>query len=624
MNKIMKKRWIEILKILFNRTTPITITELAKILQVSNRTIRNDLNRIEEFLEEKDTGHVIRKPGVGVWLDIRKGKEDEFKEAIYNKVSYIQPYSPEERQLYILTKLLETKKPIIMEELAKELFVSRITILKDLNKIEQSIKKYKVSLLRKQNYGIEIKGEEKDIRRLIGDIISKDEIPPYIKKILDEVEEELEFKLSEEANINLSKNIAISMRRSKLDKNLHITEDIKKQLENEEEYKIAMLIGKKIDDILGVLLPKEEIYYITIHLLGSKIQLGENHYDNENVHLAREIIDLIGNILSVDLTDDKQLLNGLALHLKPTINRLKFGLKIENPLLEEVKKNYPSIFGASWASSTLFEKRYGVKVPEEEIAYIAIHIGAALERQNHKTKVVVVCISGVGTSQLVSIRLEKAISNLEIVRVVSKQELSTIDYSTFDLIISTVDIKEPRKAMIKVSPFINYEDVKKIKEWIGSEGSKKYYRKTNRIDKTSKLFKTNLIFPKLNFKRKEEVITFLVKKLVGQEYVKDGYLDEALERELVTSTAIGKGIAIPHGSPNSVIEQVVAVATLNEPIDWSGNMVDIVFIIAFKDGSKNIVKMAFRKFYNMLDDEEKIEKLRNVNDKNEAYKLLTS
>ena len=624
MNKIIKKRWIEILKILFNRTTPITVTELAKILQVSNRTIRNDLNGIEEFLEEKDTGHVIRKPGIGIWLDIKKGKEDEFKEVIYNKVSYIQPYSPEERQLYILTKLLETKKPIIMEELAKELFVSRITILKDLNKIEESIKKYKVSLLRKQNYGIEIKGEEKDIRRLIGDIISEDEISPYIKKILDEVEEELEFKLSEEASINLSKNIAISMRRSKLNKKFNITEDTKNQLENKEEYKMATLIGKKIEDIFGLLFLKEEIYYITIHLLGSKFQFRKNHYNNENVHFAREIIDLIGNILSIDLTDDKQLLNGLALHLRPTINRLKFGLKIENPLLEEVKKNYPSIFGASWASSTLFEKQYGVEVPEEEIAYITIHIGAALERQNYKTKVVVVCISGVGTSQLVSIRLEKAISNLEIVRVVSKQELSTIDYSTFDLIISTVDIKEPGKAMIKVSPFINHEDVKKIKEWIGSEGGKKYYRKTNSIDKTSKLFKTNLIFPKLNFKRKEEVITFLVKELVGQGYVKGMYLDEALERELITSTAIGKGIAIPHGSPGSVIEQVVAVATLNEPIDWSGNMVDIVFIIAFRHGSKNIVKMAFRKFYNMLDNEEKIEKLRNVNDKNEAYKLLTN
>src|SRR5699024_8909784 len=148
--------------------------------------------------------------------------------------------------------------------------------------------------------------------------------------------------------------------------------------------------------------------------------------------------------------------------------------------------------------------------------------------------------------------------------------------------------------------------------------------RSNSIDKTSKLFKTNLIFPKLNFKRKEEVITFLVKELVGQGYVKGMYLDEALERELITSTAIGKGIAIPHGSPGSVIEQVVAVATLNEPIDWSGNMVDIVFIIAFRHGSKNIVKMAFRKFYNMLDNEEKIEKLRNVNDKNEAYKLLTN
>lgn len=622
MNTRIKKRWIGILKLLFNRASPITISELAKSLQVSNRTIRNDLNHMNELFKEKNAGYIKRKPGVGVWLDINKGQEDKIKKIIYSKVSYIQPYSPEERQRFILTKLLDTKKPMTMEELAKKLFVSRITILKDLNQIEKGISKYKVYILRKQNYGVEIIGEEKDIRKLMGDVISKEEVQPYIKNIIYDLEEELDFKLLDEAIDNLSQYIAISIERSKLNKTIEINEHMKNELINSIEYKIAKSIGERLEKNYEIFLPNEEILYITIHLLGSKFEIEDINYENENVDFAKEIIELIGNILAVDLTKDEQLLKGLVLHLKPTINRLKFGLNIENPLLKEVKENYPSIFGASWAASALFDEYYGVKVPEEEIGYIAIHIGAALERQRPKIKVIVVCSSGVGTSQLVSIRLEKALSNLEIVNVISKQELPSIDYNSFDLIISTVDIKNYKKPVIRVSPFVSYEDVKKIKKWIDINGTKKYSKSTSNIDKTSNLFKPDLIFPRLNIKTKEEVITYLTNELIKRGYVKDKYLKEALEREAITSTSIGKGIAIPHGNPKSVVKQAVSIGILDTPINWSGDMVDIVFIIALRDDSKDTVGVAFREFYNMLDDEDKIGKLRNTKDRYEAYYLL--
>lgn len=623
MNNRIKERWIGILKILYNRTSPITISELGRITQVSNRTIRNDLNDIDELFKEKDISFIKRKPGVGIWIEINKEQEDKFKEIIYSKVSYIQPYYPKERKKYILSKLLGAKKPITMEELGNKLFVSRITILKDLNQIEKDISKYKVSILRKQNYGVEIKGEEKDIRRLMGDIISKEEVQPFVKKIICNVEKELEFKLLEESVVNLSQHILISIERSKLNKTIEFSKDIKIELINEKEYKIAKIIGKRLEDAYKILLPEEEILYITIHLLGSKFELRDVNYGNENVDFAKEIIELVGNILSVDLINDKQLLEGLTLHLKPTINRLRFGLNIENPLLEEVKENYPSIFGASWATSALFDKYYGVKVPEEEIAYIAIHIGAALERHIPKTKVVVVCSSGVGTSQLVSIRLEKAISNLDIVDVISKQELPLMNDDNFDLIISTVDIDYCKKPIIRVSPFVNYEDVKKIKGWIDLNRTKKHTKRNDDLKNTSKLFKASLIFPSLNLKSKEEVITFLINELINEGYVKDKYLKETLERELITSTSIGKGIAIPHGNPKSVLKQTVAIGILDTPIDWSGDMVDIVLIIAFRDDSKDVVKNAFREFYNMLDNEEKIKKLRNVKNRYEAYNLLT-
>lgn len=89
--------------------------------------------------------------------------------------------------------------------------------------------------------------------------------------------------------------------------------------------------------------------------------------------------------LDLEIAYDEELIYGLCLHLKPAINRYKYDLTIKNPLLAEIKKNYQMSFDAAVIMGKYLSRHKGLDINEDEIGYLALHIGAALERKKAKT-----------------------------------------------------------------------------------------------------------------------------------------------------------------------------------------------------------------------------------------------
>lgn len=657
----------EIIKILLNTKDSITVDEIANKLTVSNRTIRNDLQIIEEYLKDNCLGKLIKKPRVGIWIETSKEKEEILRNELNKRKKYIRPFSSEERQLYIIKRLLKSNTSITMQQLSNELYVSRITIYKDLENVEEWLHKYRLNVIRKQNYGIEVNGKEIDWRKALWEFLitlekyrEENKIilnPDYnyrkhcksnrhnqikdlfdyvdldkIVSILNKAEKNLNFLLTDEAFDELLIHLAISVDRLITGNMVTINSEELKYLKKVREYKIACGIYDIIKHEYKITVTDDEIGYITYHLLGSKRQQNYKeqgmeqvleNIDKDIVDFTKEVISLIGNILSVDFSKDKNLLTGLALHLKPTINRFKYGLDVNNPLLNDIKINYPSVFGASWATSVLFEKYYGIKISEDEIGFIAIHIGAALERQKTKTRVIIVCNSGIGTAQLVAIRLKKSVYDLEIVNVYSSHDLERVNDNDFDFIISTVPIEYKLKPVLQINPIVRQEDIERIKKYISNIENTKKFSKEIFENRINDLFSTKLIFPRLEVSSKEEIIKFLGDNLIREGYIEPDFIDTAIERENITSTAVGKGVAIPHGNEEYVKKPCIAVATLNKPINWSENMVDIVFLLALNFNSSNFIKTFFKKFYSILNNEYFLNDIRHCDNSAEIFNILT-
>ncbi|MBP3041579.1 transcription antiterminator, partial [Bacillaceae bacterium Marseille-Q3522] len=449
-----ENRDMKIIRSLIKTKNPITIDAIAKEIGVSNRTVRNTLAKVEQKVN--NNGLLLqRKPGVGISIE---GSEETKLKLIHQMElqsinQYIEPYTPEDRSNYILKKLFMNEEDNTTRTLASELYVSQVTIQKDLTNIQTWLNKFNLKLVRNKHSELKVIGKEKNCRLAIAQLIAStneyDELKnflyqnekidyktkeklvklmdlkyDYLEIIVSQAEKRLGFNFSDEAFTSLVIHIAISIKRLKEGKDIILSEDVISSIKKNKEYSIAEQIAKDIEKYYKVILPEQEIGYIYFHIIGTKmlrssieeIDLDISMKDEKQlaVKIAHEIISIAEKALSLDFSNDSHLLNGLILHLRPTINRLEYGLSLRNPILDEIKENYPDVYGAAWMSNVIFEKYIKKKVLDEEIGYIAMHLAAAVERMKKPLRTLVVCTSGIGTAQLLAVKLEKRFKGIEI------------------------------------------------------------------------------------------------------------------------------------------------------------------------------------------------------------------
>ncbi len=102
----------------------------------------------------------------------------------------------------------------------------------------------------------------------------------------------------------------------------------------------------------------------------------------------------------------------------------------------------------------------------------------------------------------------------------------------------------------------------------------------------SSILKKENILINSKLSNKEEIIKKLGNILYENGYTTDRYVEALLEKEKVFNTAIGFGLAIPHGietMKSEIKESGLAIMTVPEGVDWgNGNTVKLIVAIAGK------------------------------------------
>lgn len=129
---------------------------------------------------------------------------------------------------------------------------------------------------------------------------------------------------------------------------------------------------------------------------------------------------------------------------------------------------------------------------------------------------------------------------------------------------------------------------------------------------------------------KTEVLEVLSDLLLEHKYIssKEQFLIDLYEREDDGETGIGQGVAIPHGKSKAVLNTTVAVAILNNEIEWEsldGKGVNVVIMFAVKDSDINTTHiLLLQKIAILLANDTFIENIKNVSTVDEAYDLFFS
>jgi lichenan operon transcriptional antiterminator len=638
---VLNSRLKSLIKELLSHKEPVTSEYLAKVIGVTSRTIRNDIKTIN-FELKKIGVQIEASRGVGYSIPPTLGQPvTELIEELFMLQEEEQgqaPVLPEERVLYILKRIIMAEDYIATERLAEELYVSKSTVDNDLKQVENLVEKHELTLFKKQNYGIKLIGSEMNIRFCLSESLANrrnkqeplevdanamisdvkiDEVKAVTKKHI----ESLPFKMAELPLNNLVMHIAIAIQRIKKGKNIEVGTIEIDQFENQAEYEVASRIVASIEDAFSIKIPQGEVAYITIHLLGAKHFEDMNSEETDlsrvvgeiNYRLVNDILFEINRVYRIDLRHDRELIYGLGLHLRSAINRLKYRMNLRNPLLKEIKENYPFSFELGITAAGVIQTSGELIVNEDEIGYIAIHLEAALERMKNKKRremkrVAIVCASGLGTAKLLAASVEAKFPGIDIVGTYPTYSIKDIKEESVDLILTTIPVKEESPIpILQINTMLTDKDVAKVKDHISS----KYLNedKNKSLKKLQNLFSNELFFTEIDKKDPTEIIKSLSTILTIKGYVDDSFQSSVLKREEISPTSIGNLVAIPHPLKPNDLGSCIAIGILKKPVKWGEHSVQLVLLLALNEEDKEGFSALFTHLWQIVQDKKLVDEL---------------
>ncbi|HWS42498.1 MAG TPA: HTH domain-containing protein, partial [Pseudoflavonifractor sp.] len=342
-----------IARILLERERPITIEELTRELHVSARTVRYDLDILEDWLEEKGV-RLVRKSRVGVYLDTGSSGYAELSSHFERSGDSQRVYSGPERH-QILTRELLGGAPRTLGELAALTNVSKTTAFRDLEAVEGWLKERRIVLVK--GHGMSASGSELDIRKALADVVYEEHgsrtllrlaharpkeqggawlegrrqiAAPILAGTVWRLQRELGMSFTDESAVELFVHLGVGLVRADQRHYVSIPEQNMEHLQATEEYAAVKRTLTALAERLGIELPTEELCYFTMHVLGAGVSHlyrsggtgthGEEYFRTAVADFTAEISSRLG----VDLSEDTELQEDLMVELRPWVSRAQF------------------------------------------------------------------------------------------------------------------------------------------------------------------------------------------------------------------------------------------------------------------------------------------------------------
>lgn len=587
----MRRKQEELINYLYTHNEKVTANILSKALNLSIRTIKSYIAELNmnypSLISSSNRGYVIDKVKANSLL--------QYKDDI--------PQDYESRCIYIIKKtLLEKQDYIDIFDLCEELFISYSTLKKDIYKMNTSFANFKITFS-SENNKLHVGGSEQNKRKLISHVMSEEvsgnflnltllqeSFPDYdlddACTLIKDICKQHHYYLNDFSCVNFILHVTIMV--SRINHGNHIINNNELiQVTNKNDEKIAKELCLALEQVFNVSFNSSEILEIYILFKNNANYIND---ENENVSLlvSDEIIQITKNIITnvdehffINLDSDN-FITPFMLHLKNLKNRLIKNNLLKNPMLDSIKISCPTIYDISTFIAYQLTLSFHENVNEDEIAFIALHVGTEIERQK-KEETKVSCLLLCPEYLNITSTLQKKImmdfgDQLTIQKSISFE--NEILGNNFDLLITTVPVLESTNYFtVLLPPFpMSYEKNKILDAIIRIENTKKSQILTNNLNF---YFNEKLFYSMNEDISKSAVINELAERMINLGYVEENFKEEIWKRETASSTAF-MNIAIPHPMKMSAYKTSIGVVISHKGIDWGNqHFVNVVFMIAF-------------------------------------------
>lgn len=622
---MLTKRQNMIMTIMNNQKDWIVGKDLAKLLNVSDRTIRNDIAAINEFYADTMIESNIRK-GYRIQGEKVKRFIEETKKEI--------PETGEERRWLILKTLVEHNQ-VNIYQLADQMCISEFSLENDMNKIRKLLDNYQGLKVIRQSNMLQLSGGEREKRHLYEELISykisgnlwnlnkvAENFMRFdllkVKELLKDIFEEFHYQMNEVRIPTLLIHVGVILERNFA---CHFLKEDEEQQGKygREEYEISRHFFEKIGARLSLQVREAEICDFAIYLEHGKRKgyCEEEQLQGLASDLVQHIIVEIREHFDIDFSEDCEFRLGLEVHTVSLLKRHYANVEIDHTCLEEVKRKYPLIFEMGVWVCKIMEEHLNIIISENEISFIALHLGSAYERANlrRKYRCLLICPHNQTVKDLCIQKIVNRFQDrMEIVGCMSYFEESLIREKNLDLILTTQPVAHALDIeTTEISMFFAHTDEAAV------------FQTLNRLDQIR--YRNNFQFFILNLIREEfftanmaveepeKIISDMCDKMYARGYVKENFKEGVLKRERLSPTSFFHGFAIPHNmSHQETIHSAISTAILKQPVQWGSYEVRFVLLLAITEENRNFLKIFFDWLDDIVSNPEKFARLLEVQD----------
>ena len=641
----MNARQIFLLEFLLKQHEYLSANQLAEKYGVSTKTVYQDIDKLNDFFDEGELkSRIVKVPRKGIKLSADEERKQIHSLLLVNKhESGVQDFSPEYRESELIKRLFINQEDLDIYDFAEEMYVTESTVHRDIDKLEKNLGQFDLKIRIKHDQ-LFVDGDEWNIRKALQSYVIQAQSLGREEKIerffsekdieicyeaISRLSQKYHHQFSEEYSCLLLVECLVFKKRT--ENNNCLTERTSNLINDLNHLEVYFFSGELLESIINKSFSEispYEIEAMAYSLLAYGFSIQSADYIQNIEEQVNELIEKVSSLLSLDLTKDKHLKLMLSNHISKMIFRLRNQIYITNPAIEEIKKQYSSLFNVIWIAIRDLGKYYEINIPNEELAFIVIHFQLAIEKILKPLNVVVICQNGIATSELIMSKLHKIFDADAKITNISVREIDFYDLSNIDLIISTISLPDITIPVIEVSPILTKGEIESIRSFYTDHMTDNYTlmrtsldgRKFN-IESLQTLIKT----PKLvhvSVKNKKECIEKMIDECDLSNRRIQGFKESILERETLGSTSVYTGVALPHCDPRFVNQSELIFMTLDKPINWGKNNVKLIILIAVAENDIPIFKDSLIALYSVIENQELMNELVFMNNGDEIKERL--
>ncbi|UFS59334.1 BglG family transcription antiterminator [Subtercola endophyticus] len=605
----------------------ITSSQLADRLGVTTRSVRSYVTAAKAAAEPLD---IITSSAGGYRLN-----RDAYAEYVRGSGKRSEPETPRDRLYQLVKRLLDAQGGLDVYDLAEALFVSESTIEADLRKVKALLDESELTLVRAAS-SVTVQGSEENRRKLISRMFRNESARGFLE--LDRIQQEFEsenlrsFKtdllalldargyfVNEYGLDSVLLHVAIAVDRISKDR---VLESVTAPVSDSADISAGILA--LVDHHFAVSLSDADLDHLVLllttrvitpgHDLPVEVQTDELGL-TDDVEFIRHVARRASEQYLIDLDDDEFAVR-LALHVRNLVARARISSFSRNPMTRSIKTSYPMTYELAVFIASEIQRKEGIVVSDDEIAYIALHVGSHLERRARREEMLTATLvfpNYYDIHLMMLRRLERALGDdVRVSNIVTRTDVDVAQLDT-DLVITTVPTLAYGDKVVLVQPFLTDGDIESIRRAVSRV--RRSQRRHQLKDELLLYFSEDLFARNLVAADEAGMIRALGERMIGAGIIDQSYIDGAIEREQMSSTAFTDSVAVPHSMLMTASKTAIAIAVNDTPMPWGENRVNVIALIAFSGNGRSSFQTIFDQFVEVFAEHDDVQQLiRGSND----------